>query len=432
MKQLFDYQRTDGAHIATRKSALVAHEPRVGKTNVAIHAADLLNAKLVVIVAPANVVNNWLRALDDFRQGDWIAVVVSWHKVGDLLKRLRPLKVTIDVLVLDESHYAKSRSAQRTKHVYGISCDSVGGLCELSSRTYCLTGTPLPNDPTELYPMLRSLASELILNDKGRPMSFSSFRDRYCAMVHTPFGMKIKGAKRYGELRAKLMDSGFAIRRTRKEVFGRDILPPTKVYIAPPSAYKSEIKAFEATEQGQKIKQAIERDGMQGLAKMEKEAAALRQLYGIAKVPGVASLVSEELDIEPDKKIVIGAWHTKVIDGLANALREYGVVMFDGRVDKARKVRLNDKFLRDPTCRVVVGQIWAMGVGLDFSSSDDVLFAEQSWVGTDNEQFRSRIFHPKSETPKSTRFAVLPGSTDELIGTACERKLKDARKIFDV
>ncbi|MCE0573358.1 SNF2-related protein, partial [Clostridioides difficile] len=199
--------------MAGRFATLIGHEPRVGKTNVAIRGADLVEAKLVVIVCPAAVKESWREAILEFRKAGWWAIIVSYNKAPNVLKVVRGKKY---VLIVDESHYAKDRAAQRTKAVYGTLCDKIGGLAEYATTVFCLTGTPMPNNPTELWPMLRALAPELIDNGRGKPLSWSAFRDKYCRMVNTPFGVKIAGSKNYKELKQKL--AGFVIRRTRQSV----------------------------------------------------------------------------------------------------------------------------------------------------------------------------------------------------------------------
>lgn len=429
-KTPFGYQVEDSLHIAQRKSALVGHEPRVGKSAIGILAADHVNARVVVIVCPANVIENWKMAVRDFRRGRWPAIIVSYNKAPELVKKLRINRIAIDVLIVDESHFCKTREAARTKAVFGTLLDGIGGLVEASKRVYCLTGTPMPLAPTDLYPMLRSIAPELILTPRGRPMSYSAFRDMFCKMQQTPFGVKIVGAKNYKKLKETLFGSGFAIRRTRQEVFGRDILPPTTIEIKAATEFRAELKSLENSPEGKKLMEAMERGGLKALHKIEGAASQLRQLYGLAKVQGLASLIADELEADPKMKIVIGCFHTKVIDAYANALRKYNPLIFDGRMDKGRKIRNNERFLLDPKYRVNVCQILAAGVGLDFSSANDVVFAEQDWSGDNNEQFRARIFNPNSPYPKFTRFSVLPGSFDSRIANECARKLGASRKVF--
>ena len=427
--KLRDFQIEDGATIAKVRSALVAHEPRVGKTGITIHAANLLRAKIFVVVCPAGVKDNWRKAIEVFRVGQWIAIIVSYNKANEVLKVLRNSRMRICVLVVDESQYCKERSANRTRVIYGPMCDGLGGLAEFADHVYCLTGTPMPNNPTELWPMLRALAPHLIDNGRGKPMSWSSFRDRYCKQIQTPYGVKIIGGKNYKELKDKLKT--FVLRRTRASVFGRDLLPPTTVYVRAEASHKSELAALSNSAAGLLVKQALgSANPLKMLAKAEKQAASLRKLFGIAKVPGILRLVAEELDIEPREKIVLFAYHHAVIDALRIGLKQYGAVAFDGRTSPDRKVAINKKFLSDSTCRVMIGQISAAGVGLDFSAANNVLFAEQDWVGDNNEQARSRIFNMASLDPKFTRFAVLLGSMDEQIAMACARKMSDFKKIF--
>lgn len=426
MRELRPFQREDGEYVASRFSTLVAHEPRVGKTNIAIHASDLVDARIVVIVCPAAVKDNWREAVLEFRKGGWYAIIVSYNKAPRVLKVLRGKKY---VLVVDESHYCKERSTGRTKAVYGTLCDRTGGLAEYATKIINLTGTPMPNNPSELWAMLRCCAPEVIDNGRGKPMSWSSFRDRYCKMMNTPFGVKIAGSRNYRELKDKLKD--FVIRRTRASVFGRDMLPPTRVYVRPKAAEQKELDALMNSEQGRAVAEALQSSNpLKALAKQEKHVAGLRKLFGLAKVPGVVDLVSSELDDDPNAKIVLFAYHHVVIDALRTNLKKYGVESFDGRTSDERKIRIKKRFQTDPKCRVVVGQLNAMGVGLDFSAANDVLFVEQSWVGDENEQARSRIFNMNSNEPKFTRFVVLVGSLDEQIVAASERKLQDTRRIF--
>lgn len=425
-RELRPFQREDGEYVAGRFATLVAHEPRVGKTNIAIHGADLVEAEIVVVICPAAVKDNWRKAILEFRKHGWWGIIASYNKARAILRVLKGKKY---VLVIDEGHYAKERSADRTKAVYGTLCDKIGGLAEYATHVIVLTGTPMPNNPTELWPMLRALAPEIIDNGRGKPLSWSAFRDKYCKMMNTPFGAKIAGSKNYKELKQKL--NGFVIRRTRREVFGRDLQPPTSVYVRAKPTEAKELDTLMQTEQGRAVAEALQSSNpLKALARLEKHVAGLRKLFGLAKVPGVVDLVSEELDAEPKMKIVLFAYHHVVIDALKQNLKKYGVEAFDGRTTDARKIRIQDRFKNDPKCRVVVGQLDAMGVGLDFSTANDTLFVEQSWVGTTNAQAMSRIFNMNSPEPKFTRFVVLVGSVDEQIAAACARKLADEQKVF--
>jgi SWI/SNF-related matrix-associated actin-dependent regulator of chromatin subfamily A-like protein 1 len=433
VKKLFDYQVIDSKHCLPRFSTLVGHEQRVGKTAVAIETANLMKAKLVLCVVPANTVQNWLVAMDEFRNGAWVGVVVSWAMAGKLLPRWHKLGLAPDLVVIDESQFAANREAARTKAVYGATFEGSYALVESAKKVICLTATPMPNSPTGLWPMLRAIAPDLIDRGNGKPMSYSMFCDTYCKRIRTPFGLKIVGGKNHAQLRAKLKDSGFLIRRTRQEVFGRDIRPPVKVYISPPSEYRSQLKVLEKSPAGEAMIRALESGGLKALAKVNSpESGALRQMFGMAKVPGVISLAQEELDAEPGSKLVIFAWHKEVVRALTRGLHKYGAMSYyGGSGTRDEKHRINQKFLKEPKHRVIVCQIVAAAVGLDFSIADHAMFAEESYVGTDNEQACARIFNVASTNPKFISRIVLKGTMDEVIANRADGKLKDAAKILE-
>ena len=427
------FQADDARKIAKRESALVAHEPRVGKTLIAIGAADIVRARLVFVVCPAAVKPNWLAAIEQGRRGNWSALIASYNKAPQILERARRYfkyhpDERIDVLIVDESHLAKERRRLRTRAIYGATSDRTGGLAEFADRVYCLTGTPQPNHPGELWSMLRALAPELIDRGNGRPMSYTQFTDTYCKKLITMYGTKIVGAKRASELKDKLRS--FVIKRTRLEVFGRDLQPPTKVYVTAATEHRAHLKELEKSEAGKRVLAALERGGLKALSREEKHVASLRRLIGLAKVPGIIRLISDELDAEPRSKQVLFAYHREVVELLTRGLKKYGAVMFYGGVSAERKAWIEHDFKIKPGMRVIVGQLDAASLGLDFSPADVVTAVEQSWVGDTNWQAFARIFNMNSNRPKFPRFAVLKGSVDEQIVTASERKVKDSKKIF--
>lgn len=432
-KTPFWYQVEDSAHCAKRTSTAVGHEPRVGKSGIAILTADRVNAKLVLIVCPANVVENWLTAIDDFRKGGWIAVVVSAAQVGKFLPLWRRLGIKPCLVVLDEFHYFGNRDAQRTKAVYGPTFDGTNGVVEGAGQTVLLSGTPITSWVHVLWPSLRACAPDLIMRENGKPMSYSAFCDRYVKRQRTPFGLKIVGSKNAKELRDKLINSGFLIRRTRREVFGRDIQAPQTHYIKPPAEYRAQLKTLTSSAAGKKIEAALASGGIKALIKLEKDPAvgSLRQLFGMAKVPGVVALAQEELDADPKAKVVVAAWHTDVVRALAKGLSKYGALTYyGGSGDRKAKNRINERFLTDPKVRVICCQIVAAGLGLDFSSADLLIMAEESYVGTDNEQVWARIFNANSPNPKFITRAVLKGTLDEAIASRANGKLRDAAKFL--
>src|SRR4029077_6338168 len=79
----------------------------------------------------------------------------------------------MDLSILDEAHALKNAAANRTRAV----------LAELKpplGLAHPMSATPAPNHAGELWPILRALRPDLIVDADGRPMSQSEFEERYC------------------------------------------------------------------------------------------------------------------------------------------------------------------------------------------------------------------------------------------------------------
>ena len=66
-------------------------------------------------------------------------------------------------MIIDEAHYLKNSSAQRTRAIYGPKIDLKGSPLEFVDHIWCLTGTPLLNHPAEFWTHLHALAPQTIV-----------------------------------------------------------------------------------------------------------------------------------------------------------------------------------------------------------------------------------------------------------------------------
>jgi SNF2 family DNA or RNA helicase len=118
-------------------------------------------------------------------------------------------------LVLDESTRIKNRTALQTKAVMRIS------LC--AGRRYILTGTPITNNPLDLYSQINFLSKDIL-----KFPSFVAFRNRYAEMGGYSVGgrpVEVVGWKNLDELRTK-------ISKFSRVVSKEEALPdlPSKLY----------------------------------------------------------------------------------------------------------------------------------------------------------------------------------------------------------
>ena len=92
-----------------------------------------------VVIAPASVVPSWQEKAQEFGLA---AEVFSYAKADRA-------KATGKMLIIDEAHYIKNKSAQRTK--------AVRRLVNEAEKVLALTGTPLLNRIEELANLLHNI-----------------------------------------------------------------------------------------------------------------------------------------------------------------------------------------------------------------------------------------------------------------------------------
>lgn len=433
---IFPYQIEGAKFLAGSRRALLADAPRVGKTAAGIHACDLVGAKSILWVTTGSARWDHAAAWKKFSPGRPVNVVTRGTDTGfltdgvnivsrDLMPNLRPhLRLPWDVVVLDESHSYKSRTAKRTQAVYGPKIDLIGGVLERATYTWCLSGTPAPNHYDELWTMLHALAPERILGMKGKPVGYWAFAEKFCILRSNGFGTEIAGSRNADELKRRM--KGFVLRRTLEQIAPE--VPKLRVdtlRLDTSNAREVERLAKQYPELEQIAKDLSEDKDVKG--ELQKAGPAMRML-GLLKVEGLAWWIADEV---PAKRVVF-AWHTDVIQLLKAKLEDRGLKaeILDGSVVGIERQRVVERF-RDPEGPdVLIGQIVAAGEAIDLSIADEVIFLESSWVPGHNEQASLRVVNVAKTRPTNARFVVVPNTVDERIQSSVARKVAEISKLY--
>ena len=422
------HQIAGAKFLADRKHALLADAPRVGKTGAAIIAADYILAQRVLVITTASGRPVWRRGFDTWSRFDLRTAVaqstltkehltadrliVGWPSLSALAPQL--LNERFDLILADESHYAKNPEAKRTQALYG-------GLHARADRVWCLTGTPIPNAPNDLWAMMNALCPDRLAD----VASYDDFVARYC--ITKPKRLSrwntinvVIGGKNLPELRDRLDD--FWLRRTQADV---GITAP--IYeILPISLSAAQKRKIEAEiEDAEDILAAAETGETRGL---DIQLGTLRRVTGSIKAAGVIAAVKDEFDCGLDK-VVIMAWHKDTMQRIADGLSQYGVVRVDGSTSPDARQKAQDDF-QTGSARVFVGQIIACGEAIDLSASAELIFAEMSFVPKDGAQAALRITNHTQQRQPRVRVAALEGSIDEALQTVLTRKIATNKEIL--
>lgn len=420
--QAYPYQMTGIKFLKERNNACLWDEPGLGKSFQSLSAAKELGVKNAIIICPASVRMVWktecakvgltsqeITKPSDIRTG---FNVVSYEGASKFKDHFRKHKW--DLLIGDEGHYLKSPKARRTKSIYGDKCDTIGGIAENCQRIWVLTGTPMPNDPSELWATLHTLFPDALEKRNGRLMTYWDFVGRFCLTKNNGFGIQIMGGKNLNDLRDRIR--GRALRRKKLEVL-KD-LPPIRYEMLPVEGKLGAI----STEESELVKECLGKDEpLEYLKKIGTHVASLRKITGLAKVDSVMQWVKES----PYEKVVLFAHHKAVIE----KLRELeGSVYVDGSCNQSHREKAVKDF-QEGDAKVFIGQIQAAGTGLTLTAANVLLFVEVSWTPAENRQAADRIHRIGQTDSCLVYFAMIPGSIDENIIKVVKRKTETYKEL---
>lgn len=414
---LFPYQQTGVAFLQQKRAALLADGMGLGKTAQAIVAANEVKAERVAVICPAIARINWRREFAMWGDGQHLFVesydtIVRRKSSREALQEFKP-----HVLILDEAHYLKNRTSKRTKALYGQHCRG-DGLIACADRVWLLTGTPAPNDVSELWPHMSALWPELLPYDK----KFFSFVQRYVHYDSTPFGLKFIGNKkeRLPELREKL--SSIMLRRKAEDVLTD--LPPIhwQDVTVEPDEIDPELKAIEASPEVKALRAVLADPGAEVTDAESVAMASLRRMTGAAKAGVIGRMVAEELANNAYEKVIIFAHHKDVIAVLLDELAGFECVSITGATPQRIRQDNIDRFQTDARCRVFIGQIQACATAVTLHAANQVIFAEASWTPSDNAQAAKRAHRIGQTRPVMVRMVGLAGSIDEAVTRVLARK----------
>ena len=422
--------------MAGKRLACLYDDMGVGKSAQAIGALDAAKVRRAIVVCPASVREVWrgefkkfgrlprkilkAKKIDDL--GLWLkdkvdVLLVSYEMAVKWAPRLAG--DVIETLIFDESHYMMNDGSQRTIALLGPNCDGKGGLAYWAARVWFLTGTPMPNDPLDIWPMLRFTGATMLDKPKFRSRYFTSRLGSY-ASRQTPREEMVP------ELRQVI--KSVSLRRT-KEQAGLQ-LPPIFLTTQTVDGDTAEIRALLSEHPGmeQAVLDAVEKGGLSFLD--AQHIATLRRLVGEAKAPAFVELLKEELENGLHKVVIMGI-HKAALAIVRDGLARDGIdcVYIDGSVGDGARVQAVDRFQRSADCRAFVGNIKAAGTGLTLTAASDLIMFESDWSPGTNAQAIMRVHRVGQTETVRARFISLANSIDERVTDTVARKTAAIGKI---
>lgn len=457
--------------------------------NVTVGIAEAKRKELVRVgtYKNGNSKYKWTENPDFWPDTD--VVVINYHILERFSDKIKGH--TWDLLICDEAHALKTVDSSRTLQVLGgyrteetemngrkfrkrVRYEPIAAM-----RRLFLTGTPIMNRPVELWPMIKAFDPD------GLGKDYTRYVYRYCdAFFDSGRGPKgalnVLGASNQEELGQKLREA-FMIRRLRKEV--QPDLPEKQrrvVIVDSPEIRGLVMKEDELTQALGLYENTIlkgieaehERDtaigtmvverarlmgldaalsdpdkpnfskldvdyisAITGLAVPEiqiifEQIATVRRDLGLAKMSATVPWIKDFLD-GGDKLVVFG-YHTDVVKGLAEELQKYNPAVIWGGTPPGKRQAEVDKFQEDESCRVIILNIDAGGVGYTLTRAKDVAFVEGDWVPSKLQQAFDRVCRiGQLANSLMGYFLVANGSLDCRIAQSAQMKEENIDRILD-
>ncbi|XP_069636913.1 DNA annealing helicase and endonuclease ZRANB3 isoform X4 [Haliaeetus albicilla] len=434
-KKLLPFQEK-GIIFALQRSGrcMIADEMGLGKTIQAIAVSYYYkNEWPLLIVVPSSLRYPWVDEMEKWipeLSPDDISIIQNKTDIG----RISTSKVTIlgyglltsdaqtlvdalyrqnfKVVVIDESHYMKSRNATRSKILLPI--------VQKALRAILLTGTPALGRPEELFMQIEALFPR-------RFGTWSEYAKKYCNARVRFFGKRTqwdcRGASNLEELHQLL--SEIMIRRLKNDVLTQ--LPPKVRQRIPFDLPQAAAKNLNTTfAEWEKLMRNLNSDATEShfsevmnlITRMYKETA-------IAKAGAVKDYI--KMMLQNDKlKFLVFAHHLSMLQACTEAVIENKVryIRIDGSVPSAERIHLVNQFQKDPDTRVAILSIQAAGQGLTFTAATHVVFAELYWDPGHIKQAEDRAHRIGQCSSVNIHFLIAKGTMDTLMWAMLNRKAK--------
>lgn len=392
---LYPYQEAGALWLAGQAHGMLWDQMRLGKTPQAVRACDHVGADRVLVVCPAIARQVWKRGFANWALAMPQHLVIESYDV--VARRPEQFVQDWDVVILDEAHYLKTRTAKRTEAIYGKGVKG-DGIIERAAHVWPLTGTPCPNHAAELWTHLRALHPSVLASTST--LQYHEFLKRYCVTIEGNYGPIVVKNKNTAELKGML--EGITLRRTMAQVFSE--LP--------------KVRFFDEALQDPKPVDAFSGEFVDG---MELPTSSERREVGERKAPLVVQRLLDDL-IDREHKCVVFAYHKSVIDVLKHGLSDHNPVIITGETGQAARDKAIRDFQNRDEVQVFIGQIDACHSAIDLSRAHTVEIVEPSWVPEINVQAAWRCMNIAQRMPVTARMFSLANTLDDAIIRTLARK----------
>jgi SNF2 family DNA or RNA helicase len=357
-----------------------------------------------------------------------------------------------EILVCDESHRLKNPQSVRAKRVVellGEHIELVGDKKVLKRKVkhvYELTGTPILNSAMDIFMQYRIL-------DSGRTfgVNFFEFRGRFFEDLNAGmpsqkhFPKWLPRPETYEALNSRIYDKAMRVLKkdcldlpplVKQKVFVELGADQKRMYEEMKNEYITWVKSHENTSEPRAV---VAQMALTKALRLQQIASGYAKTEDGAEVkiknnPRLDTLGELLDELTPSHKVIIWATFHENYRQIAQLCKEKKIeyVELHGGISLTEKNRAVDRFRQDETCRVIIANQGAAGIGINLVEASYSIFYSRNFSLEHDLQAESRNYRGGSEVHKKvTRIDLVASETiDELILEALAAKQNIAEQVL--
>ena len=319
----------------------------------------------------------------------------------------------IGMIICDEVHKMKNPTSQQGKAFLKLQAETM----------IAMTGTPLMNNPFDLYIILKWLGYE-----KNKFYSFQHHYGEYGGYG----GYEVVGYKHLDELQDRL--DSIMLRRLKKDVL--DL--PDKVYID---------EYVEMTTKQNQIYKEIICEVISNIDQIKMDSNPLAQLIRLRQATGYTGILSSTIQesakldrmeelvdeaVENGEKVVIFSNWSQITDEAHRRLyKKYKGIVITGDTKDADRQTFVNNFQTDDNIKFAIGTVGAMGTGVNLYRGTTVIFLDHPWNRALYDQCTDRCYRIGQKNNVVIYNLLTQGTIDERIWEIVCRKGEMSDAIVD-
>ena len=409
-------------------SAMLAMDMGTGKSKVAVDLSVNWGCSSVLIICPTSVRAVWRREFNRHSPVGWdvvilekgtvakrteqakaakqwgenncrrVCIVINYESVWRSPFAAWALEESWDCLILDESHRIKAHNSKVSNFC--------GRLGRRADHRLCLTGTPMPHSPLDLFGQFKTLDPGVF------GTGFGQFRQRYAICQNPSIPQQITGHKNLDELHEKYNTLSFRVE-------AKDVLD------LPPCTHDSRTFALSASARTayNELERELITEVESGVVTVANALVKLLRLQQITSGYLPADDTKKEVSVDDGKAnlladlladinepVVVFCWFkhdlAKVSEVAEKLKRRYGEL-------SGRRRDITDTATMSPDVDILAVQVKSGGIGIDLTRARIAICYSLGCISPgDYDQMVARLVRPGQERPVNFYHLIADNTVD--------------------